>query len=148
MIIQSISSPYKGSGQLTRQQFLFYETRTVARLMQEGLSNTEIVDKVINENLFQFPTEKTIKQVANGCIARLEALDDKSLVYLIATTDSYTAKQICLYAMMKQYRLLWDFMVTVIGNKYTQQDHTFNRRDILWQITSRFWLKIYIRNSL
>jgi hypothetical protein len=33
--------------------------------------------------------------------------------------------------MMKQYRLMWDFMITVIGNKYRQQDYTFSRRDVL-----------------
>ena len=32
--------------------------------------------------------------------------------------------------MMKQYRLIWDFMITVIGRKYQQQDYTFCRRDI------------------
>ena len=44
--------------------------------------------------------------------------------------DATTAKQICLYAMMKEYRLVWDFMVTVIGQKYRQQDFTYSRRDI------------------
>ena len=29
------ASPYKGSGQLTREQFLFYEMRTTAKLMAE-----------------------------------------------------------------------------------------------------------------
>lgn len=29
------TSPYKGSGQLTREQFLFYEMRTTAKLMVE-----------------------------------------------------------------------------------------------------------------
>lgn len=28
-------SPYKGSGSITREQFLFFETRIVARLMVE-----------------------------------------------------------------------------------------------------------------
>ncbi len=32
--------------------------------------------------------------------------------------------------MMRQYRLIWDFMVTVIGEKYQQQDFGFKRSDI------------------
>ena len=123
-------SPYKGSGQLTRAQFLFYETRTTAKLMMEGLDDTQIVDRIINENLFQYPTEKSLKTMAKTCIARLHALGDDNLVSCIASQDSGTAKQICLFAMMRQYRLIWDFMITVIGGKYHQQDFSFRRQDI------------------
>lgn len=48
---------------MTREQFLFYEMRTTAKLIEEGLNNTEIMERVFNENLFQYPTEKTIKKV-------------------------------------------------------------------------------------
>ena len=123
-------SPYKGAGSITREQFLFYETRTTARLMKDGHSDEEILNTIVNENLFQFPTEKTIKQTAGACIRRLHALNDPDLVQAIATQDLDTSKQICLYAMMKQYRLIWDFMITVIGAKYRQQDYAFSRRDI------------------
>ena len=123
-------SPYKGSGSLTREQFYFYEMRTTARLMSEGLGDTEIIDKIVSENLFQYPTERTIKRAAAACVNRLHALGDDSLISAIAEQDSFTAKQICLYAVMRQYRIFWDFMITVIGSKYRQQDFTFNRREI------------------
>ena len=32
--------------------------------------------------------------------------------------------------MMKYYRLVWDFMITVIGNKYRQQDSSFSKIDL------------------
>ena len=120
--------PY--SAVLTREQFLFYETRTTAKLVNEGLSKSEIVDRIIQDNLFQYPTEKMIKRMANTCLQRLEALEDDSLVQAIATMPSDVAKQICLYAMMKQYRLIWDFMITVIGNKYRQFDSSFSKVDL------------------
>ena len=123
-------SPYKGSGNLTREQFLFYQMRTTAKLMKTGLSDARIVERIVSDNLFQYPTEKSIKKMASVCVKRLHLLDDLSLVDAIADMDSYTAKQICLYAMMKQYRIIWDFMITVIGMKYRQQDYTFSRRDI------------------
>ena len=50
------ASPYNGV--LSREQFLFFETRTVAQLMSEGLDKTEIVDRIVRENLFQYPTER------------------------------------------------------------------------------------------
>ena len=61
-------SPYYGAGSITREQFLFYEMRTTARLMREGLSDEEILKRIVEENLFQYPTEKTIKQTAGACI--------------------------------------------------------------------------------
>lgn len=130
MPVNQISSPYKGCGSLTREQFLFYEMRTTAKLMKEGLSDQEIYEKIREENLFQYPTEKSIQSLSKACIARLRALDDLNLVEKIVTQPSDEAKQICLYAMMKQYRLVWDFMINVIGEKYRTQNFSFNRSDV------------------
>jgi hypothetical protein len=68
--------------------------------------------------------------MALACIRRLEAMEDDSLVTAIATQPSDVAKQICLYAMMRQYRLVWDFMLTVIGEKYQKLDSSFGRVDL------------------
>ena len=123
-------SPYKGSGNLTREQFLFYQMRTTAKLMKTGLSDARIVERIVSDNLFQYPTEKSIKKMASVCVKRLHLLDDLSLVDAIADMDSYTAKQICLYAMMRQYRLVWDFMLTVVGEKYRKLDSSFSKMDV------------------
>lgn len=124
----SIKSNYNGS--LTREQFLFYEMRTTAKLMVEGLSDDEIILKIVQENLYQYPTEREIKKMARVSIARLRALDEISLVEAIASRTSEEAKQICLFAMMKYYRLVWDFMITVVGEKYSKLDFSFSRMDI------------------
>ena len=121
---------YKGCGGLTREQFLYHETKTVARLMtDESLSDDEIVKRVVEENLFQFPTERTIKNIVNVCLKRLHGLDDMTLVGVIAHSPMEVSKQACLYAMMKQYRLVWDFMITVVGAKYENRDMSFSRMD-------------------
>lgn len=122
------ASPY--SAVITREQFLFYEVRTTAKLISEGCNSKEIVDRIASDNLFQYPTEKSVRNIALACLRRLEALGDKSLVEAIATQPSDVAKQICLYAMMKQYRLIWDFMITVIGEKYRISDTTFGKIDL------------------
>jgi hypothetical protein len=44
-------SPYKGSGSLTRAQFLYYEMRTTARLMTELQSDEEVIKRIISEEL-------------------------------------------------------------------------------------------------
>lgn len=122
---------YKGSGSLTMEQFLFYETRIVAKLMvDDGLSEEEIINRVLDENIFQFPTERKIKRIARACIRRLNGLNDPGLVGVIAHSPVEVAKQACLYAMMKQYKLVWDYMVTVIGEKYREQDFSYGRMDL------------------
>ncbi len=122
------ASPY--SAVLTREQFLFYEVRVTAKLVCEGFSDAEVIDRIIKENLFQYPTEKMVKRMALACLRRLEALEDSTLVQAIATQPSDVAKQICLYAMMRQYRLVWDFMLTVIGTKYKQLDTSYGKIEL------------------
>lgn len=121
-------SPYNAV--ITREQFLFYEVRTTAKLLYEGSNSEEVVERIISDNLFQYPTEKSVRRMAITCLKRLEALGDNSLVAAIATQPSEVAKQICLYAMMKQYRLIWDFMITVIGEKYRLSDTTYGKIDV------------------
>lgn len=127
---KQIDSPYKGSAQITREQFLFYEMRTTAKLLQEGLDEKEIINRIVDDNLFQYPTEKMIVQMAKTCLTRLKAMKDESLITAIAHRSSDEAKQICVYAMMKKYRLVWDFMVTIIGEKYRTQDFSFGKKDV------------------
>lgn len=124
----SVDSKYNGG--LTREQFLFYEMRTTAKLLIEGYSETETVAKIIDENLFQYPTEKVIKKVARACVSRLKSMKDDELVKAIATQPSEVSKQICLYAMMKHNRLVWDFMIRVVGEKYKQQNLSFSKLDL------------------
>ena len=122
------ASPYNAA--ITREQFLFYEVRTTAKLVCEGLSNDEIVDRIVKENLFQYPTEKSVKKMVLACLRRLEALKDQTLAEAIAEQPSDVSKQICLYAMMRQYRLVQDFMLTVIGEKYRKLDSSFGKKDL------------------
>lgn len=124
----SVNSKYNGS--LTREQFLFHEMRITAKLLNDGLTDEEAINKIITDNLFQYPTERQIKNLARACISRLNSLGDNSLISAIATQSSEVAKQICLYSMMKYNRLVWDFMITVIGDKYKQQNLSFSKIDV------------------
>ena len=122
------SYPYIAS--LTREPFLFYEMRSTAKLMVEGNSDDAIIKEIVEQNLFQYPTEKSITRMAKACIKRLHALEDDSLISAIASQPTDVAKQICLYALMKQSRLVWEFMLTVIGEKYRLRDTSFGKIDL------------------
>ncbi len=122
------ASPY--TAVITREQFLFYEMRTTAKLVCKGLDDESVVDRIVSENLFQYPTEKTVRRMALTCLRRLKCMEDDSLVQALATQPSIVSKQICLYAMMRQYRLVWDFMLTVVGSKYRELDLSFGKMDL------------------
>lgn len=120
--------PYIAS--LTREPFLFYEMRTTAKLLSSGVGDDDVVTQITHDNLFQYPTEKSVARMAKACLKRLAAMDDSDLVMAIADQPTDVAKQICLYAMMKQSRLMREFMMTVIGEKYRLTDSSFGRIDL------------------
>ena len=135
------SYPYVAS--LTREPFLFYEMRSTAKLMAAGLSEEVIVKEIVEQNLFQYPTEKSITRMAKACIKRLHALEDESLIAMIASQPTDVAKQICLYAMMKESRLIWEFMLTVIGEKYRLRDMSFGKIDL-----NTFFMRLQEQNDI
>ena len=118
------------NGGLTREQFLFYEIRIVSSLYLQGFSRQDIIAKIREDNLFQFPTERMISSIAGTCFKRIEALESETLIYHLAKAPADVAKQINLYAMMKYNQLVWDFMVTVISEKYRTQELDFSRKDL------------------
>ena len=124
------NSKYSGSGALTREQFLFHEMRVTAKLMSSGLGDKQIAEAIIRDNLVQYPTEKSLRNILGGCIRRLKALNDETLVAAVASQPTEVAKQICLYAMMKNSSLVYDFMVDVIGEKYRFRDLSFGKTDV------------------
>lgn len=121
---------YEYTASATKESFLYFEMKITAQLLCSNLTADEVVKKIVSENLFQYPTEKSLKRIANTCIKRLHCMNDISLINKIANESSDVSKQICLYAMMKQYRLIWDFMTTIIGEKYRQNDLSFGRIDL------------------
>lgn len=103
---------------ITREQFLFHEMRIVARLLDDGMDEEKVKEEVVANNLFQYPTERMIKNIASVCLNRFKETDSKELIHIVATESSDVAKQACLFLMMSYYRLVWEFMITVIGEKY------------------------------
>lgn len=118
------------SSGLTREQFLYFEMRIVAWLITQGLSRSEIIEKIYSENLFQFPTERMIKTIAGACFRRIDALDAPQLTYLIANASPEISKQVNLYSIMCENSIVYDFMTEVVGEKYRTQQFDFSQKDI------------------
>lgn len=119
------------NGALTREQFMFQEMRITARLKMKGLSDQEILDRVFQENLFQYPTEREIKSKCRACLKRLDSMSDIPFaIDALANSAIGEARQAALVALMCQSLLMQDFMINVIGEKYRRLDMTLTRRDM------------------
>lgn len=91
---------------------MFREMRIVAQLYKQGMDTSEIVSSVIEENLFQYPTEREIKGKCRVALRRLGMIaDSETLLNDLAEGEPSEARQAALVAMMCDSRLLADFMV-------------------------------------
>lgn len=136
-------------GVLTREQFLLVEMRIVAALRLEGVSDGDIVERVKQENLFQYPTERMLGNRAQVCLRRLDAvkLDDAEcaargvdsavaeqaavkIVELIAHGTPDQAAQSNLYAMICRYDLVREFMLVEIGERMAGFDYAYTDVDL------------------
>ena len=132
-----MGAPKTYRGGITREQWLENETRTVARLMaDEGMCEpNDLVEAVTQGNLFQYPTERELKSITRACARRLEALSEDPdlrarLIELIAHGTPDQLKQTNLYAMMRDNRIVWDFMLCVVATKFATFDTALRRHEI------------------
>ncbi len=133
-------APYRGT--ITREQWLLRETRTVARLRADAagsgkpLELAEVVDLAAEENIFQYPTEREVKSIARACWRRLDALSDdpalrNRLIDLVAAGTPDQARQVNLYALARDNRIVWEFLVVVVARKLQGLDESLPKREIV-----------------
>lgn len=122
------ASQYKAS--LTSQQFMFREMRIVSPYYLADKPVEDVIKLVTSDNLFQFPTERKINDFVYSCYKRLGALRNEVLVQALAQAPVEIARQINLYALMRENRLVREFMIHVIGDKYVRQDFSYSKKDL------------------
>lgn len=126
---------------IAREQFLLNEARIMARLRLEGMSADETARKVKEENLFRYPTERSLGRITLACNRRLDALGDERLMRIVAYGMPDSAAQTNLYAMMQFYPLVRHFMTTEIARRYAEFDYEFGSTDMntyFTHLTSEF----------
>ena len=133
-------APYRGT--ITREQWLLRETRTVARLRADAagsgkpLGLADVVDLAAEENIFQYPTEREVKSIARACWRRLDALSDdpalrNQLIDLVAAGTPDQARQVNLYALARDNRIVWEFLVVEVARKFQGFDESLPKREIV-----------------
>ena len=109
------------NGTITAEQFLFYEIRIASKYYLDGTSVEDAIEEIKKNNLFQYPTERLVARMVRSCYKLRQEL---------SSAPAEIAKQINLYAMMRYNRIVWDFMVDVVGEKFRSQDFEFSRKDL------------------
>jgi hypothetical protein len=117
------------SAKLTGASFLFFEFKQVIKLYQQGLSEKEIRERVIKENLFQFKQTSSLKRSLPSLIRRANVLDEK-LRQMLLEGQLETGKAITLYAIMKTDRLFFEFMNEVIAEKFAENNYLLEKKDL------------------
>lgn len=117
-------------GSLSREHFSLREFRLVAKLRFEGAADEEIVERAVSENLFQYPTLSNAARMARTMLLRLSSLNDEGLVGLAARGPQEQAAVINLYAMMRVYPLMRDFMLQEVAPRFRTLDYSLTHADV------------------
>ena len=120
---------------ITREQFLMREMRVATCLRQEGLSDDKIIERIVSENLFQYPTNRMVRNIASVCVKRLNALGSPELERIIATGEPEAAAQANLYTMMRTYPLVRHFMMSVVAEHYRDLDYSLGQMEMNGWVT-------------
>ncbi len=124
------------SATLTGASFLFYEFKQVVSLKIQGLGDSEIRERVLAENLFQYSVKASMTRSLPSVLRRVGVLDD-TLRNMVLEESLDTGKIINLYAIMKTDRLFFEFMNEVIREKFETDNYLFEKKDLNLYFTSK-----------
>ncbi len=117
------------SATLTGNPFLLFETRQVALLMKDTNDPKVAMNKIIESNLFQYSSTKSVPKRFNAIHKRISVLD-KSLVDCLASGSVNEAKITNLLAIASSDRLFKEFVVETIACRLTSHKQQLTLKDI------------------
>lgn len=124
------------SATLTGASFMFYEFKQVVSLKVQGLEDSQIRERVLTENLFQYQVKASLKRSLPSVLRRVAILDD-TLRKMVLEDSLETGKIINLYAIMKTDRLFFEFMNEVIREKLESDNYFLEKKDLNLYFTSK-----------
>ncbi|MCX8167031.1 MAG: DUF1819 family protein [Candidatus Micrarchaeota archaeon] len=119
----------KYTATLTSDAFLYYELKQVLKLKVQGISDEQIRKKVMEENLFQYKSKRSLKRLLSSVMRRVKVLDDY-LINMVVNDPMETGKLVNLYAIMKTSRLFYEFMNEVVREKFEYNDMVLEKKDV------------------
>jgi len=108
--------------------FMFLEMRRTALLLYEGKNPDEIIRISIEENIYQMEKEKRRREVAQRMTKRLATIS-QPLLEMLAIGYTEDAKLVALLALVKADKLLFEYMIEVVADKFEAGYDTVRDRD-------------------
>jgi len=118
------------STSIKTKPFLYVELKKMAELKVNNpeMSDSELKNKAVEDNIFQYSTINRRKEVASTIIRRLKVLDEFLVEKLLKGTID-TGKQIAIYSILKTDRLFFEFMDEVYKDKYQVREPYLTDKD-------------------
>lgn len=109
--------------------FWFFETKTTAEYLLEGISKKELLDLSLNENIYQVDSERRAHEVVNICWRRLDSFSDELLDYL-TKCDQESAKILVFISILTDDELYFEFMNEVFRQHIILGNYTIKNSDL------------------
>ncbi|SFC67045.1 Putative inner membrane protein [Alkalibacterium subtropicum] len=113
---------------LNTRPFLYRETKMVAELIDQGMSDEDIKEKVIDDNIFQLTSKDRRTSFLSEIRKRLNNLDE-FLLEKFLVSDTSTRKAILLYAILMKDTLFYEWMREVVWDKWLTLDDEVTKLD-------------------
>lgn len=125
----SMESDNKYTTTLNGAQFLLYEFSQIVKLKEQGLTDEEIKEKVIDENILQQEKVSSLKRRLRYLLPRVNVLDETLRCFVIHESID-TSKVINFYSILKTDRLFYEFMNEVIKEKFKSNNYNLEKKDL------------------
>ncbi|SEL23342.1 Putative inner membrane protein [Carnobacterium iners] len=113
---------------LNTRPFMYNETKLIVTLMVSGLSETEIKNKVLQDNIFQLTSLDRAGRFYREIMKRIDNLDEY-LIERFINADSLTSRALLLYAILKKDTLFFEWMKEVIFDKFLIMERTLSKQE-------------------
>lgn len=113
---------------LKSMPYFYTEFKTVSKLKIKGLTESQIKNMAVEENLFMVKTETRRREIASRTLERIELLDEY-LIDEVVNGTIQTSKQIVLYTILKIDILFFEFMNEVFREKIILNEKYITDKD-------------------
>lgn len=108
---------------------MLYEMKQVCKLKIQGLSDRDIRETVIDENIFQYKKKSSLKRSLPYILKRVNVLDDK-LRNMMIQEPFEVVKVINLYSILKTDQLFYEFMNEVVKEAFAKGEKELERKNV------------------
>lgn len=117
------------SARLTGNQFLYNEFKVACSLINQGFNKKDATQKIINENLFEYRSLKSIGKHITAVWERAEYLNEFLMDKVLNQTNEI-GRLINFYAILKYDLLFLEFIEDVVSEKFYMNQLELTRADI------------------